>query len=116
VLQVHPGVRTHTHTAMQQHPVITACLFDMDGLLLDTETAYTVAQQKICSRFGKEFNWTLKAGASRALHAHARAHMHTRRAPCTMHHAPSLDLQTAVIMRTRAPPAQAKMMDDARCH
>ena len=41
---------------------ITSCLFDMDGLLLDTETSYTIAQQQICSRFGKEFTWGLKVG------------------------------------------------------
>eukprot|EP00798_Chlamydomonas_sp_ICE-L_P011388 gene11388-12088_t len=39
---------------------ISHCLFDMDGLLLDTETLYTVAQQQIVSKFGKEFTWELK--------------------------------------------------------
>ena len=44
---------------------ITSCLFDMDGLLLDTETSYTIAQQQICSRFGKEFTWGLKVGQAK---------------------------------------------------
>ncbi|CAI7767611.1 unnamed protein product [Closterium sp. NIES-54] len=32
----------------------------MDGLILDTEGLYTVAQQRILSRFNREFTWALK--------------------------------------------------------
>ena len=31
---------------------ITHCLFDMDGLLLNTEDKYTIAQNQICNKYG----------------------------------------------------------------
>ncbi|KAI5645749.1 haloacid dehalogenase-like hydrolase domain-containing protein [Phthorimaea operculella] len=36
-------------------------LFDMDGLLLNTEDLYTIGFQKVASRFGKEFTFELKS-------------------------------------------------------
>ena len=40
---------------------VLAVIFDMDGLLLDTESCYSIVQHEIVSRFGKAFNWKLKA-------------------------------------------------------
>lgn len=39
---------------------ITHVVFDMDGLLLDTEIYYSEVQEKILARFGKTFDWSLK--------------------------------------------------------
>lgn len=39
---------------------VEAALFDMDGLLLDTEGIYTQTTHAIASRFGKVFDWSIK--------------------------------------------------------
>ncbi|KAI5405070.1 DL-glycerol-3-phosphatase [Lathyrus oleraceus] len=40
---------------------ITHVVFDMDGLLLDTEKFYTEVQEIILARYNKTFEWSLKA-------------------------------------------------------
>ena len=46
---------------MTLFPKIKAILYDMDGLLLDTENFYTDVTQQIVSRYGKNFDWSIKS-------------------------------------------------------
>ncbi len=40
---------------------IQAVIFDMDGLLLDTEPIYTQVTQEVVSPYGKNFDWSIKS-------------------------------------------------------
>ena len=46
---------------MTQLRPISHVIFDMDGVLLDTEGLYTRATQSIVSRYGKTYDWSIKA-------------------------------------------------------
>jgi pseudouridine-5'-monophosphatase len=41
-------------------PSCRAVVFDLDGVLLDTEPLYTQATQQVLSPYGKEYTWELK--------------------------------------------------------
>ncbi len=47
---------------MNSRKPITAAIFDMDGLLLNTEPFYTEASKRIASKYGKTFDWKVKSG------------------------------------------------------
>lgn len=40
---------------------VAGVIYDMDGLLLDTEPFYTKASQLIAARYGKVFDWSVKS-------------------------------------------------------
>jgi len=40
---------------------VEAVIYDLDGLLLDTEHFYTEASQSIAARYGKSYDWSLKS-------------------------------------------------------
>lgn len=43
------------------HRSVTCVLYDLDGLLLDTEPFYTEVTQQIVGRYGHTFDWTIKS-------------------------------------------------------
>ncbi|KAL6735662.1 hypothetical protein Aduo_006079 [Ancylostoma duodenale] len=41
-------------------PAVTHIIFDFDGLLVDTEPCYTIANQAILGKYGREFTTEMK--------------------------------------------------------
>lgn len=50
-----------THDKPDSLPAVTHVLYDMDGLLLDTEPFYTEVTQTIVGRYGHTFDWSVKS-------------------------------------------------------
>ncbi|XP_023342158.1 uncharacterized protein LOC111711905 [Eurytemora carolleeae] len=46
---------------MSRFKSVKCVLFDMDGLILDTENLYTLGTQTILQEYGKEYSWEFKA-------------------------------------------------------
>ncbi|XP_047537474.1 pseudouridine-5'-phosphatase-like [Vanessa atalanta] len=44
-----------------QYKKVTHVLFDLDGLLIDSEKLYTEAFETVCAKYGKTFTWEIKS-------------------------------------------------------
>ncbi|KAG5722184.1 putative uncharacterized hydrolase, partial [Termitomyces sp. T112] len=47
---------------MVSRPQIEFVLFDMDGLMIDSEKVYTDVTNRILGQYGKKMTWDIKAG------------------------------------------------------
>jgi pseudouridine-5'-monophosphatase len=87
----------------------THVLFDLDGVLLDTERLYTEATQAVVGRFGKTYTWEIKRDAmGRDAHVSARMILDRLGIPLTSH---EFLAQRAPILEALA--ARCRAMDGA---
>ena len=52
--------RNHLPAKMSVHGTITHVIFDLDGLLVDSEPIYSRATNEICEKYGSKFNTDLE--------------------------------------------------------
>ncbi|XP_039255295.2 pseudouridine-5'-phosphatase-like [Styela clava] len=43
-----------------EYKPVTHIIFDMDGVLLNTEDLYTEVYQRLCAKYGKVYDWSIK--------------------------------------------------------
>ncbi|EKM54781.1 uncharacterized protein PHACADRAFT_210564 [Phanerochaete carnosa HHB-10118-sp] len=60
---------------MAASPKVEYVIFDMDGLLIDSERVYTEVTNNILARYGKEMTWDIKAGLMGKPEREAAAHL-----------------------------------------
>ncbi|XP_023028960.1 pseudouridine-5'-phosphatase isoform X1 [Leptinotarsa decemlineata] len=48
-------------SALKQIKKVSHVIFDMDGVLLDTEKLYSKATQNVVGKYGKTYDWSIKA-------------------------------------------------------
>ncbi|KAI1795624.1 HAD-like protein [Ganoderma leucocontextum] len=58
-----------------QRPKIEYVIFDMDGLLIDSERVYTDVTNELLAPYGKEMTWDIKAGLMGKPEREAAAHL-----------------------------------------
>ena len=54
------GIAVRKLSSRPSFKPVTHCLFDMDGLLLDTEYIYENSVREICRKFGKDYPWNVR--------------------------------------------------------